>query len=837
MKTSANVSFQIILFALVAALTATDAGRTGRLPHRQKSSGALEALRFFSESRAYPGIGLANDKYLASHEKSFLKKKAATRSAGGSGWRSLGPLNVSGRTISVAINPRNSNTVYVGSASGGLWRSYSGESTPNWERLETGYPVLGVKAIAVDSVDTNNVYIGTGEVYRYKGTNGGVAVRTTRGSYGLGILKSTDAGSTWKKSLDWENNVEGGVQCIRINPRNHNTIFAATTEGIYKSFDKGETWRNVLPVLMAQDLVIQRSDSGIMMASCGNFSTPGAGIYVSVESGEPGSWFKLDAIPPFSGKAVLEPSPRDDNTVFLSVADSTTGVGALYRTQSFGTGWTLVANAHNNVFGVQGWYSHIVALHPWEENTFFHGGVPLTRTTDGGNFFMTDQSVHSDIHSHAHSYSDPRTIYITNDAGIVRSTDFGLLFDDISYGMQTTQFYNGFANAPYDSNFAFGQMQDHIPGYYYSGSGDWTEMNIDEVGWSAIDPSDQNNLYAMSRQGGSVYKSTNRGSSFYIIPIPGTGAWNSPIVISPSDPAILFAGKVKIYKSTDAGFSWAATNQNNNLDGNPVLSMAISPLGPDTLYAGTVPGAVRSHLYRTVDGGANWTDVTGTLPDRYPMDIAVDPRSSSLVYAVFGGYGSGHVFRSSDAGDTWIDISGNLPDVHATAVIVDPFNPEHIYLGNDIGVYLSTDRGSSWTGFADGLPEAILVADLGICYANQSLRAATHGNGLFERRLHSAVTSATGEGSLIPNEVALFQNYPNPFNPTTKISYKLSMRRHLRLRIYDNAGREVAELPDLSEEPGEHEALFNGDGLPTGIYYYSLEIGRSRMTKKMILLR
>ena len=181
----------------------------------KKLSGAYKALKFWNESRAYPEKDIASDKYYRAFEnKNISKFKTDTTT-----WLPMGPYNVPGRMISLAVNPRNSNTLYAGSATGGLWRTYNSTSGSNWHRIETGYPTLGVMGLAINPTDSNEIYIGTGEVYGYNKSIGGTVIRTTRGSYGIGILKSTDAGQSWTKTLDWSYNQEKGVQVIRINPQ------------------------------------------------------------------------------------------------------------------------------------------------------------------------------------------------------------------------------------------------------------------------------------------------------------------------------------------------------------------------------------------------------------------------------------------------------------------------------------------------------------------------------------------------------------------------------------------------------------------------------------------
>lgn len=715
----------------------------GRRPVRgieaeEHSSGAMEALNFWSRSRAYPGVEIPSDKYSRAYQSVVSRLKDDPRSAQAiSPWRSIGPVNIFGRMLSVAVNPRNPNTVYAGSASGGLWRTNKGGLDAEWHRVTLGYPVLGVSAIAIDSADTNIIYIGTGEVYRYHGTEGGVATRTTRGSYGMGILKTTDGGLTWIKSLDWSYNQERGIEAIKIDPLNSSTVLAATTEGIYRSFEAGKpgSWEQVCSTPMAEDIVFNRNDTTFVMASFGDLGSPGAGMYFSADGGS--IFFTLGDLPVLTGKTLLEPWAGDPDVVYASIADSTNYQGGVYRTTDFGMSWSVIDTAYaGGTIGVQGWYSHFVAVHPHDQKRIVHAGVTMTATTDGGGYWFPDQMVHADHHAYAHDPQNADALYEANDAGIAYSPDFGVSWNDISYGLLTTQFYNGFSCSATDSVIALGQIQDNIPGALYRGSPYWALSAADEVGWTGIDPSNDSLMYAAGREGSSIVRSTDRGNSFtYGYAFDSYGSWNSPFVIAPSSPNILYFGKNVIFKSTDHGVSWSTTAGGASPDANPALSMAISSNSPDTVYVGTAPVYERSHIFRTVNGGTTWVNVTGGLPDRYPMDLAVDPRNARNVYLAFGGYGTGHLFKSTDAGGSWSDISGPMPDVHATAVVIDPRNSGIVYVGTDLGVFVSTDAGGSWTSYSNGLPEAVLVSDLVISPASRMLRAATHGNGVYERPL------------------------------------------------------------------------------------------------------
>lgn len=733
-----TTAFLLFLTSMYLVFTFYNSGVIAKNSSQEHSiSRAKKALDFLTRARAYPQkdipSGIYYKSYLETKRMSLNKTSLAIDNK--SSWEAIGPLNIQGRMLCLALDPQNTNTLYAGSASGGLWRTFGvTPSEINWERIPTGFPTLGVMAIAVDPKNSNTIYIGTGEVYGYQKSIGGTVIRTTRGSYGIGILKTNDGGKTWEKSLDWSYNEERGIQCIRINPLNSKSIYAATTEGIYKSTDAGANWQLVLPVLMGQDIIIHPTDTSKVMVSCGNLGSPGSGIYRSLLAGK--SWKKSKNIPPFTGKTLLETYASSPDTIFASVADSLMGIG-LYRSDDFGSEWTEIHGC--DIPAYQGWYSHWVAVHPENLNMVIHAGVNLYKSLDGGktlSIISGDNGI--DHHNYIHDIIDPNIIYIACDQGIFRSINFGRTFQNIGYGLQTAQFYNGFSSSSTDSMLAMGGLHNNKAVIFY-GTKDWVKAKVtgDDGCWTAINPVNDNILYGEA-QYNYIQKSIDRGVSFFSA-IEGmyesSAAFAAPFLISPSNPSILYSGRKCVYKTVYSASEWFATNNNTELDGNLTLSMAISADNPDIVYAGTAPTFTRSHIFRTVTGGISWTDVTGSLPDRYPMDIAVDPNNNEIVYVVFAGFGSGHVFKSLDAGTNWIDITGDLPDVPTLSIAIDPLNSDHIYIGNDIGVYVSTDGGTTWSTYNNGLPEAVIAMDLNIFYPNRKIRIATHGNGAFQRLL------------------------------------------------------------------------------------------------------
>jgi hypothetical protein len=287
-------------------------------------------------------------------------------------------------------------------------------------------------------------------------------------------------------------------------------------------------------------------------------------------------------------------------------------------------------------------------------------------------------------------------------------------------------------------------------------------------------------------------------------------------------------------------------NNNLSLDGNPAVSIEISYQTSEKVYVASAPyQTTRGNVFRTTDGGNNWTNITGILPDRFPSDIAVDPFDDSIVYVTFYGFGIGHVFKSTDSGDSWTDISDNLPDIPAPAVIVDPNNTNHVYAGTDVGVFVSTNGGGNWQDFNDGLPDVVQAMDLNYTTVNNVIRVMTHGNGAYERKFLSQIPTDLENEPITVAGFKLEQNYPNPFNPTTKLSFVIGHSSFVSIKVYDAIGNEIETLINRELPAGPHTLTFDGTGLPSGIYFYRLKVtdpetssgqGYSE-TKKMVLLK
>ncbi|MFC1500245.1 T9SS type A sorting domain-containing protein [Candidatus Zixiibacteriota bacterium] len=839
-------------------------------PDATAFSDAMASMHFLHDQRVYPDNEIPQAMYQEAYEKveprirlARLGRGAGRDYAEPSPWQQIGPKNVGGRTIALAINPLDPRILYAGAASGGIWRSNnSGYGVDAWHYLETGFPVLGVNAIAIDPADTARVYIGTGEVYGKYSSIGGLNIRTTRGSYGIGILRTSDGGATWEKCLDWSYEQQRGVLSLKIDPNDSSRLFAGTSEGLYRSTDRGDTWDLVLDEDMVVDLAINHINSDTLFASCGNLGIPSdSGIWRSLDGGD--TWTQLGSALPdnWTGKTLLDIYQAAPNVIYADVANALSdedpaGVG-LYRSLDSGDTWeelTSGYSGYNQIPRYQGWFSHFVCVHPQDSSRVVVAGVNSYLSTDGGRTFTQKSHTdwywgatpvggqegdsnysHADNHCFVRHPTQPNTIFFGTDGGIYRSTDFGQTFTSRNGSYQTTQFYNGFTSSAIDEDLAIGGLQDNST-VVYRGQDAWQRTLWGDGGCTGLFPENLNLLLGSS-QYGRIYRSLNGGASWNWMnsEMHGFGdvVFEAPFVIAPSNHSILYAGRTNVWRSDNQGLSWSIPGGAGELDQNPVLSLSIYGGDPDVVWAATAPATARAGVHRTEDGARTWENVTGTLPDRYPVDIIAGTSGPDHAYVVFSGFGTSHLFRTSDGGGSWEDIGSGLPDIPSSALAFNNRIREHLYFGNDFGVWFSPDDGESWHPFTEGMPTGALIMDLSISYRDRTIRAVTHGLGVWERPL----VAYEGTQPEPADEVVLKQNYPNPFNGRTLITYELTRSDYVRLYLYNTRGQLVKVLVEGVQPQGSNYVSLNSRGIPSGIYIYRLEVSGEVHSRRLMILK
>ncbi len=468
------------------------------------------------------------------------------------------------------------------------------------------------------------------------------------------------------------------------------------------------------------------------------------------------------------------------------------------------------------------------------------GGVDLYYSSDEGNNFAKRTNInyntdymHSDVHDVVSNPLNPNKIYVATDGGLFRSNDFGTSYYECTDGYVTTQFYIGSVSVQ-DPNMALVGAQDNYT-WQYTGTPIWTSQIGGDGCYAAIDPSNDYNQFG-AYQFLNVMKSTDRGVNFntQVINSPSSAnggnptAFLAPYLICPSNPQVMYAGGDTVIKSTNGGNTWTMVGPKPLDSKNIILSMAVSATNKDTLYVATAPTSTTMHVFRSTNGGTSYTNITGTLPNRYPRRITVDPKDSKTVYIVFSGYGTGHVFKSTNAGGSWTDISTSLPDIPFHCLAVDPQNHTTIFAGCDLGVFYSSDGGVNWNTFNTGLPEAVMVFDLVVSPADNSLLNFTHGHGVYKRSLADAVSV----NELASNELQ-FRVYPNPASDHVRLDLSSMADSQTEVSVYAVNGQKMVSETVKAKSNIELDVR----SYPAGIYFVKIVSGNKSAAKKIMVVK
>jgi photosystem II stability/assembly factor-like uncharacterized protein len=804
-------------------------------------SGAGKALDAWYLERSHPTGKLPNDQFYKAFE---ARKKVAQERTNLPNWTAIGPENIAGRTLVLAFHPTDKDIIYLGSAGGGLWRTTTGgKGAKAWERIATGFPLLGVAAIAINPENPDEIYIGTGEMYNSFAAAPGIISIVTRGTYGIGILKTEDGGITWHKSLDWRYENFTGVQELTFHPHNKDIIYAGTSKGLMRSADKGSTWEIIHDLPMAVDIAINPENPDIIYVSHGSFyHQEFAGIYRSMNGGVTFERLGRGYIDGYTGKTMIALDPNDPSTIIASVANAFESRG-LYRSKDHGNNWNLLNN--EDVALWQGWYSHDVAINPYNSNELVYVGIDSWWSPDQGLQISVKGTyegrprgkvlagepdgppgyVHSDIHRAYYHPLVEDLVFLATDGGVFVSQDGGIGFESRNGGLQTTQFYANFSNSTTDSAFAIGGMQDNNSAIY-DGTSDWVRVLGGDGMSAAIHPNNDHFVYGSS-QYAWISRSLNKGRKFDLVKEGNSsGAFSSPLEIAPSSPHILYTASSIIERSVDAGATWTRQDQRLIDRGNPILKLKVSPFNPDFIIFGTVPTKVEhSRVFISKNGGRDF-EVQKDLPNLIARDFVFHPDNDEIIYAifsgfaVFSGFANSHIYKTEDAGKTWELLANNLPDLPHHSLLIDPENTDHLYIGNDLGVYFSEDGGSQWRPMIAGLPEAVYAMHLSYSPSNRKIRLATHGNGVYEAPMVHQVT----EGGTGTNTDFSLKISPNPSQHFAKAVFFLSEEMEVNLNLYDAKGALVQKIVEKANRKGKQIISTNLDQLAAGVYFFELTL-------------
>jgi hypothetical protein len=683
--------------------------------------------------------------------KSNEKKSSNWNPIGPTSWNSIGWNPGIGRVNVIAVDPNNSAVIYVGTPAGGCWKSI--DNGANWLPLTDDFSALGISGIAIDPNNSNVIYLATGD-------------GDGNDTYSIGVMKSIDGGSTWNSTgLNWSTSQSRTMSKIINHPTNGDVLWAATTNGLWKTTDGAITWEMVLNGAI-KDVEINTGNSDIMYACTGSV------FYKSTTAGAAGSFISVSNGTPFgtSGRLSIAVTAHAANYVYLLASDANdNGFLGLYRSIDGGDNFTLRTNTPN-VFGYstdgddtggQSWYDMALAVSPTDKNEVYTGGVNVWKSIDGGASLVAlsqwswpsggFEYVHADIHT-IDFYDN--TLFVGSDGGIFRSTDNGGNFSDITTGIQNSQFYRIGASAS-DAGVLMAGAQDN--GCSLLNNNTWTHVTGGDGMECIVDYADPSVMYSTS-QNGSIYKSSNGGASFSFISgdVTEDGAWVTPYALDPNDHNTIFAGYSNVWKSTNAGGSWSTISAFGTSPGS-LRSLVVAPSNSDVIYVATL-----NSLKKTIDGGANWTTITPGLSGTSISYITVHDLDPDILWVSLSGFSNGNkIYKTEDGGGSWSNVSGNLPNIPINCVVYETGSDNAIYVGTDLGVYYKNDNLLNWESFMEGLPN-VMVNELEIFYPTGKIRAATYGRGIWESDLFlgtiPAVQFSASDTNICPGNCTQFIN-------------------------------------------------------------------------------
>lgn len=664
-----------------------------------------------------------------------------------------------GRINCVAFHPSDLNTFWVGSPSGGIWKTTDGGSS--WTILNDNQPVLGVSDIVIpsDYATSNTIYIATGD--RDGGSMWSLGGGQSADNNSIGVLKSTDGGNTWNTTgLSYTASVGKMIYSLTIHPTNNSILFASTSDGIQKSTDGGATW-NIKYVNYATRLVFKPGDPTIMYGAL--WYSGGPYFAKSTNSGE--TWSYTNPVGTSGYRTELCVTPANPNIVYLLASNSGGGLGGVYKSTNSGGAFTRVDAGNKSMLGYysdgsgtntgQGDYDLTIACSPIDANTVYIGGINTWKSTDGGVNWVANNmwtatapydlngapEVHADKHALSFQ-SGTSTLFEGNDGGIYKTTNGGAIWTDLTNGLITSQIYR-IGVSQTDVNTILSGLQDNGSKKYNGGASTWVDVYGGDGTECIVDYTNGNYMY-VAYVNGEINRSINGFSTFATTQIssniPGgqpTGYWVTPYIIDPTISSTLYAGYDKAWKTTDRGNTWTSASQVLSSSAK-LRSIAIAPSNSSVLYA-----ADQTHLWKTTVGGAtNWSTITLPTTANTITYITIKNNDPNTLWITYGGYTDGSkVYQSTDGGATWSNISAGLPNLPVMSIVnyKKALDRTVLFAGTDVGVYVK-DGTNNWAPFSNNLPN-VVATELEIYYGSTAdkLRAGTFGRGLWETNIESFV--------------------------------------------------------------------------------------------------
>ena len=684
-------------------------------------------------------------------------------------WRDIGPFRGGRSTASTGITG-NDQIYYMGTTGGGLWKTE--DAGISWKNISDGYFETGsVGAVAVSESDNNIVLVGMGES----------PVRGVMTSSGDGVYKSVDGGDTWVH-LGLENTKH--ISQVRIHPSDPDIIYVSAQgspygdtkeRGIYRTFDGGKNWENILfidPSSGAVDLAMDYTNPRVLYASFWDHQRlpwyvrsggKGSGIWKSNDGGD--TWKKLsDGLPKsVMGKIGVAVSRANPKVVYAIIESDE---GGLYKSDNGGESWKLIND--ERVLRARSWYYMHIYADPSDENIVYVLNAPMMKSIDGGKTFTNIRVPHGDNHYLWINPNNSNILINSNDGGANISFNAGK-----SWSTQKNQPTSQFYRVNVDNRFpywVYGGQQDNssiaIKSSTFSNGISWKDWIAGvggcETAYVAFDKNNPVLMYAGCYQGIITEYSLNLDYTKDIMAYPSMGLgepsdeqkyrfnWNAPILVSEHDPNVIYHAANKLLKTSDRGITWEeispdlTKNKKENLGpgGGPITNegaggevyhtiyyVTESPHDKNIIYTGADDGLV--HITR--DGGKSWSNITPELEEGMINSIEVSPHDPATVYIAFNRYKfddfNPYILKSKDYGETWKVYGSDIEKNSFVRVVREDKNKKDLlYAGTERGIYMSNNGGINWFKWQRNLP-IVPITDL-VVHQND-LVVATQGRGFW----------------------------------------------------------------------------------------------------------
>ena len=674
-----------------------------------------------------------------------------------------------GRIESIACPPEKTSVLYVGAGSGNLWKSENNGTT--WKPIFDDESTFAIGDVAVAHSDPDTVWVGTGERLM------------ARSSYaGTGVFKSADAGRTWRNMGLRDTH---HIARVVIDPKDADVVYVAAIghlysfneeRGLFKTSDGGRTWNKIVYVdekTGVIDLAVDPGDAQTLYASTWEHDRKAwrqvaygrnSGLHKSTDGGR--TWKRLTNGFPVGkhvGRIGVDVAAKDSKIVY-AIVDCRGDEEGVYRSADGGESWTKV----NRGRVPAGYDLCLIRVSPDDVNEVYVPGQRTLHSRDGGKTWSQiggtlvhllehgSKVLHLDAHAFFIDPDDTDHLILGNDGGLHVSYDRGaswLHLNNIPIG----EFYA----VAYDMARPFriyGGTQDNAalfgPSTHVPADGDpdpWRHVYLDQWGggdsyFTLVDPKDPDTIYYEHQFGVLRRKNMATGATKSIRPRARRGEptlrfnWMTPFFISHFDSNTLYCGANLLFKSVDRGDTWKAIsgdlttdpgpNRKGNVPFGTITTLSESHLARGLLYAGTDDGRV--HVSR--DDGATWKRIDAGLPDKWVSRVVASRHAKGTVYVTLTGYReddfSSYVNRSTDFGATWSSLEANLPGESINVIGEDPERKEILFVGTDLGCYVSIDAGRQWESLCNHLPTTP-VHDLFVHPRDGKLVIGTHGRSVY----------------------------------------------------------------------------------------------------------